>query len=113
MSRAFVKEDDEVADVVPERPISAHPNLVTAEGLSLIDGHLISSAAQYEATRKSGNRSKRARAARELRYWTSRHMSAQVVAKPAATDNGEPLFFGETAAAVFEKTPTSVVLVAT
>ena len=63
MSRAFVNEGDEVANVVPERPISAHRNSVTAEGLSLINGHLISSAAENQAARTSGNQSKLARAA--------------------------------------------------
>ncbi|HEY1982976.1 MAG TPA: transcription elongation factor, partial [Xanthobacteraceae bacterium] len=33
MSRAFVKETDNAADL-PERPVSAHPNLVTPEGLA-------------------------------------------------------------------------------
>ena len=34
MSRAFVKETDEILDELPDRPISPHPNLVTAEGLA-------------------------------------------------------------------------------
>jgi hypothetical protein len=39
MSRAFVKEDDGTAGAVPlpDRPISAHRNLVTRRGLRLIE----------------------------------------------------------------------------
>ena len=40
MSRAFVKETDEAFESLPDRPISAHPNLVTPEGLELIEGAL-------------------------------------------------------------------------
>ena len=78
MSRAFVKEDDETAGVVPlpDRPISSHRNLVTRRGLRLIDskiaqfqGELADSAADDEA---------RDRASRELRYWTARRGSAEV-----------------------------------
>ncbi|HET9248062.1 MAG TPA: transcription elongation factor, partial [Xanthobacteraceae bacterium] len=34
MSRAFVKELEDAVEELPERPISPHPNLVTAEGLA-------------------------------------------------------------------------------
>ena len=36
MSRAFVKENDEQATELPERPQSPHPNLVTPRGLELL-----------------------------------------------------------------------------
>jgi transcription elongation factor GreB len=36
MSRAFVKENDDQATELPERPQSPHPNLVTAHGLDLL-----------------------------------------------------------------------------
>jgi len=36
MSRAFVKEDDNRVDNVPERLHSPHPNLVTPEGLAAL-----------------------------------------------------------------------------
>jgi len=38
MSRAFVKELEDAAEELPERPISPHPNVVTAEGLAHIEG---------------------------------------------------------------------------
>jgi hypothetical protein len=40
MSRAFVKETDDSEEIETHRPISRHPNLVTAEGLALIERHL-------------------------------------------------------------------------
>ena len=42
MSRAFVKESDEdhASDELPERPLSAHPNYVTARGLDLLKARL-------------------------------------------------------------------------
>lgn len=36
MSRAFVKENDDQASELPERPQSPHPNLVTPKGLELL-----------------------------------------------------------------------------
>ncbi|WP_374384688.1 GreA/GreB family elongation factor [Dongia sp.] len=36
MSRAFVKENDDQATELPERPQSPHPNLVTPHGLDLL-----------------------------------------------------------------------------
>lgn len=36
MSRAFVKENDDQATELPERPHSSHPNLVTAHGFDLL-----------------------------------------------------------------------------
>ncbi len=42
MSRAFIKESDgdDAPDILPDRPISPHPNLVTAEGLAKIDAEI-------------------------------------------------------------------------
>src|SRR5262249_9584959 len=40
MSRAFVKELEDAVEELPERPISQHPNLVTAEGLAHIEAEV-------------------------------------------------------------------------
>ena len=40
MSRAFVKEDAGGDEALPDRPVSPHPNYVTAEGLAQIDAEL-------------------------------------------------------------------------
>jgi transcription elongation GreA/GreB family factor len=86
VSRAFVKETDDATEVLAPRPISRHPNLVTKDGLALIERQLKAAAVEQEAARSAGDRSALTRAARELRYWTSRRGSAQVVPKPEAID---------------------------
>ena len=49
MSRAFVKEvEDEINDL-PDRPVSTHPNYVTAEGLAAIERTL----SRFEAANKA------------------------------------------------------------
>ena len=40
MSRAFVKEEDNIADEVPERMHSPHPNYVTPRGLAQLHAQL-------------------------------------------------------------------------
>ncbi|MGZ5881671.1 MAG: transcription elongation factor, partial [Xanthobacteraceae bacterium] len=42
MSRAFVKEPDgeDAVEELPERPVSSHPNLVTALGLAQIEAEV-------------------------------------------------------------------------
>jgi transcription elongation GreA/GreB family factor len=75
MSRAFVKETAESA-APPERMVDDGPNLVTAEGLAAINAHVarIESAMKAEA-----NVLLRETLARDLRYWTLRQASAQLV----------------------------------
>ena len=76
MSRAFVKETAESAPP-PERMVDEGPNLVTAEGLAQIEGHV----ARIEAAMKSQtNVLLRETLARDLRYWEIRKASAQVAA---------------------------------
>jgi hypothetical protein len=49
MSRAFVKEVEPEIDDLPDRPVSPHPNLVTAEGLAAIERTL----GRFEAANKA------------------------------------------------------------
>jgi transcription elongation GreA/GreB family factor len=78
MSRAFVRENDETAGVVPlpDRPLSPHRNLVTRRGLKLIESRI----AQFRAelADPAADDEARERAARELRYWTARRENAEV-----------------------------------
>ena len=75
MSRAFVKETAESAPP-PERMVDEGPNLVTPEGLAQIDGHI----ARIEAAMQSEtNVLLRETLARDLRYWTIRRSTAEVV----------------------------------
>jgi transcription elongation GreA/GreB family factor len=87
MSRAFVKEQDaESVETLPDRPISAHPNDVTEEGLTLIESALAAARIALAGAQASGDRAAAARAGRDLRYWTARHASARVVPPPTSTD---------------------------
>ncbi|MGQ0533281.1 MAG: transcription elongation factor GreA [Caulobacteraceae bacterium] len=79
MSSAFTKEDDAVEEL-PDRLVSMAPNLVTAEGLAAIDTEI---ARLAEALAQAGDdRAERARISRDLRYWTARRSTAQLVAPP-------------------------------
>jgi transcription elongation GreA/GreB family factor len=84
MSRAFVKEHDEPVEEFPERLVSTAPNLVTAEGLAAIEAEIVRLNA--ELAQAGEDRSERARIGRDLRYWTARRGSAQLMPPPA--DNG-------------------------
>lgn len=80
MSRAFVKElDGAEGDEPPELTISLHRNLVTPEGLVAIDAHLRHLDAEHAAARATDDRAAVARVERDLRYWSSRRASAEVV----------------------------------
>src|SRR5215470_7374503 len=82
MSRAFVKDADETFDELPDRPISPYPNLVTPEGLAAIEAALTRLQQERAHVQASNDRAALATLSRELRYWTSRRASAQVVARP-------------------------------
>ena len=79
MSRAFVKESEDVEDL-PDRPISDLPNDVTAEGLRRIEEEL---AAAQAAQAAAGDRAALARARRDVRYWSARRATATVIPEPA------------------------------
>ncbi len=79
MSRAFVKESAESAPP-PERMVEDGPNLVTETGFAQIVDHV----ARLEAALKSeSNVLLRETLARDLRYWSVRKASAEIV-RPAA-----------------------------
>ncbi|WP_298748109.1 transcription elongation factor GreA, partial [uncultured Brevundimonas sp.] len=64
-----------------------HPNLVTLEGLAKIEAALAEARAAYNAAQAGGSieadRTAMARATRELRYWSARRATAQLVETPA------------------------------
>jgi transcription elongation GreA/GreB family factor len=84
MSRAFVREQDgdQAFEPLPDRPISPHPNLVTPEGLALIDATLADLRERQATAQSTNDRVALAQIAREARYWTVRRATAQVVAPP-------------------------------
>lgn len=81
MSRAFVKDSEEVADL-PDRPISDHPNDVTAEGLHQIEEALAAAQAAQAAAQSAGDRAALASARRDVRYWSARRATAAVIPEP-------------------------------
>ena len=93
MSVAFVKEESaETAaeTLLPDRPVSPHPNLVTEAGLEALKRQLEEARQAYEAAGAIEDVNERRRQAagplRDLRYFTERVRTAQVVADPVATD---------------------------
>jgi len=86
MSRAFVKEPDgDTPDVLPERPVSPHPNLLTRAGLAAMEAELARLDAAHAAAVRAGDKPAIAATQRDLRYWTARRASAQLVETPAGT----------------------------
>src|SRR3954471_10652348 len=99
MAVAFTREEDyesQAADL-PDRPVSTHPNLVTASGLARIEAALAEARAAYAAAPARGgvstDRTAMARATRDLRYWSARRASAQLTEPAAAADTVQ---FGRT-----------------
>ena len=99
MSVAFRKEGDAEAEAanLPDRPISTHPNLVTAEGLAAIEAELADAQAAYAAAQGAADigsdRTAMARATRDLRYWSARRGSAQLI---ECTEDLSKAAFGHT-----------------
>lgn len=86
MSRAFTRESDDDPGVVPERAVSAHPNLVTPAGLAALEAQVRSLEGERSAARSAGDAAQRARIERDLRYFAQRLASARVVPPAAAPD---------------------------
>ncbi|MEO7026818.1 MAG: transcription elongation factor GreA [Caulobacteraceae bacterium] len=92
MSVAFTREEDaeSAAADLPDRPISPHPNLVTASGLAALEWALAEARAAYAAARSSddvkADRTAIARATRDLRYYGSRRASARLFEPAAEAD---------------------------
>jgi transcription elongation GreA/GreB family factor len=100
LSVAFTKEDSaETAaeTMLPDRPIPAGPNLVTAAGLAALERQLAQARAAYDAALLIEDVNERRRQAanpfRDFRYFTERLRTAQLV--PAPTSN-TAVAFGST-----------------
>jgi transcription elongation GreA/GreB family factor len=78
VSRAFVNEDSLVGGV-PDRPIPPGPNYVTKAGLAQTDAELAAAHRAHGEAQASGDREALAKAARDVRYWNARRVSAQLV----------------------------------
>jgi transcription elongation GreA/GreB family factor len=86
MSRAFVKnQEDSPTEDFPDRVISPHPNRVTAQGLVLIKAEIARLEHEQAAAITAQDRRAIARISRDLRYWTVRRASADVIPPPTGT----------------------------
>ncbi len=83
MSKAFTKESEtgDVYDDLPDRPVSPH-NLVTSKGLEMIEAELARLHQEHSAAQEANDRALLAKTNRDLRYWTSRRATAQVMEPP-------------------------------
>lgn len=93
MSVAFTKEESaETASetLLPDRPISPHPNLVTEAGLQALQSQLQQAREAYEAAQAIDDVNEKRRQSavplRDVRYLTERLRTAQLVPAPASTD---------------------------
>jgi transcription elongation GreA/GreB family factor len=82
MSRAFVKDQEDVPEELPERPVSSNRNFVTPRGLRLIDEKFETLRRELAHAQHESDRSAIALASRDLRYWTQRRANAQLVEPP-------------------------------
>jgi transcription elongation GreA/GreB family factor len=90
MSRAFVREDDQVQpEAPPELKVSNLPNWVTPQGLRMIDAKL----ADLEAALAAGpEEAEEAWIRRDQRYWTHQRASAQLA--PSLPQDADTVAFG-------------------
>jgi transcription elongation GreA/GreB family factor len=100
LSVAFTKEDSaETASemLLPDRPVSPHPNLVTDTGLKALESQLQQAQEAYESAQKIEDVNERRRQAalplRDARYFAARLRTAQVMLDPPSTDS---VAFGST-----------------
>ena len=81
MSRAFVKDNDGATpEVLPELPISTHPNYVTPRGLALLRERTEKASSRHDALKSNeealSQRNELSALERELRYLHARVASA-------------------------------------
>ncbi|WP_457092884.1 transcription elongation factor GreA [Microvirga sp. P5_D2] len=83
MSRAFVRETEggEAFEDLPDRTLSPH-HLVTANGLALMDESIESLKRSLESAKAADDKAEITRLTRDLRYWSARRVSAELVPPP-------------------------------
>ncbi|MGB8815494.1 MAG: GreA/GreB family elongation factor [Paracoccaceae bacterium] len=82
MSRAFVKEDGNDLEPLPDLPLSPHPNYVTPRGLGLLQARLAtaqSALAELRARPDRLDKLPEAAAERDIRYYEARLRSAILI----------------------------------
>lgn len=86
MSRAFVRESEggEAFEDLPDRALTPH-HLVTPSGLAQMDAEIGMLEQRLEGAKETGDKPEIARLSRDLRYWSARRVSAEVVHSPTDT----------------------------
>ena len=95
MSVAFTREEsaETAAEVeLPDRPISPHPNLVTASGLEALTNAMTESRTAYDAAQRIEDAGERRRAvavaSRDMRYFADRLRTAQLMSAAGGVQQG-------------------------
>jgi transcription elongation GreA/GreB family factor len=90
MSVAFTREEsaETAAEFqLPDRPVSSHPNFVTAAGYKALEAALAEARQAYEHAQQIEDVNERRRASapayRDIRYFGERLATAQIVSSPA------------------------------
>jgi transcription elongation GreA/GreB family factor len=88
MSRAFVRESEggEAFEDLPDRTVSPH-HLVTPAGLARMDAEIASLEKRLTDAQVRDDKAEVARLSRDLRYWSARRVSAEVVPPPTDTSH--------------------------
>ena len=88
MSRAFVREPEggEAFKDLPDRSISPH-HLVTPAGLVRMDAEIEALEKRVRDAQVRDDKAEVARLSRDLRYWSARRVSAEVVPPPTDTSH--------------------------
>ena len=88
MSRAFVREPEggEAFEDLPDRSVSPH-HLVTPAGLARMDAEIASLEKRVADAQTRDDKAEVVRFSRDLRYWSARRVSAEVVSPPTDTSH--------------------------
>jgi transcription elongation GreA/GreB family factor len=86
MSRAFVREVEggEAFEDLPERTLSPH-HLVTPSGLAQMNAEIETLERRLNEAKAADDKSEITRVLRDLRYWSARKVSAEMVPAPSDT----------------------------
>jgi transcription elongation GreA/GreB family factor len=88
MSRAFTREEDSENAIasIGERPVSEHRNLVTQQGLVMIDAEISGLRAELAKAEVEADKQRVAVISRDLRYWLTRRESAELSVPEEGSD---------------------------
>ena len=87
MSVAFVKEPNEdQVEALPERDLGTDPNVVTHNGLVLLDAEVAVNETALEKAREAGDKIAMAMINRDLRYWHARRATAEIAVPDADSE---------------------------